>query len=54
MNEDILKLFNSKIIIISIKITWQQNVKATVNKFNRLSNEAIEEDEMKFEKCFLQ
>ena len=54
MNEDIFKLSDSKMIIISIKIVWQQNVKATINKFNKLSNEAIEEDEMKFEKCFLQ
>ena len=54
MNEDILKLSDSKIIIISIKIIWQQNVKATTNKFNRLLNEAIEENEIKFEKCSLQ
>ena len=29
-------------------------MKATANKFNKLSNEAIEEDEMKFEECSLQ
>ena len=54
MNEDILKLFDSEIIIILIKITWQQNIKATANKLNRLSNEAIEENKMKFEKYSLQ
>ena len=54
MNEDIFKLSDSEIIMISIKITWQQDVKATVNKFNKLSNEAIEENEMKFKECSLQ
>ena len=29
-------------------------MKATVNKFNRLLNEAIEENEMRFEECSLQ
>ena len=54
MNEDILKLFNSEMIIILIKIAWQQDVKAIANKLNKLSNEAIEEDEMKLEECSLQ
>ena len=54
INENIFKLSDSEMIIISIKIIWQQDVKATTNKLNKLSNEAIEKDEMKFEKCFLQ
>ena len=29
-------------------------MKAIANKLNKLSNEAIEEDEMKLEECFLQ
>ena len=29
-------------------------MKATANKFNKLSNEAIEKDEIKFEEYFLQ
>ena len=54
MNENIFKLFDSEIIIISMKIIWQQKVKATTNKFNKFSNEASEEDDVNFEKCFLQ
>ena len=54
MNENIFKLSDSEMIIISIKITWQQDVKTTANKFNRLSNEAIEEDKIKLEECSLQ
>ena len=53
MNEDIFKLSDSEMIIISIKIAWQQDVKVTINKFNKLSNKAIEEDEMKLEERFL-
>ena len=29
-------------------------MRAIANKFNKLLNETIEEDEIKFEKCFLQ
>ena len=54
INEDILKLFISKMIIILIRIVWQQNVKITAIKFNKLSNEAIEENKIKLEECFLQ
>ena len=54
MNENIFKLFDFKIIIISIKIVWQQKVKTTINKFNKLSNEASEENDVNFEECFLQ
>ena len=54
MNEDIFKLPDPEMIIISMKITWQQKVKTTTNKFNKLSNEASEEDDVNFEKCFLQ
>ena len=54
MNEDILKLSDFKIIIISMKIAWQQKIKITINKFNKLSNEASEENDVNFEKCFLQ
>ena len=53
MNEDILKLPDSEMIIISMKITWQQKVKATTNKFNKLLNEASEKDDVNFEDCFL-
>ena len=54
MNESILKLLDSEMIIISMKIIWQQKVKTTTNKFNKLSNEASEEDDVSFEDCFLQ
>ena len=54
MNENILKLFDFEMIIISMKIVWQQEVKTTINKFNKLSNEASEENDVNFEKCFLQ
>ena len=54
MNEDILKLFDPEVVIISMKITWQQKAKATTNKFNKFSNEASEEDDVSFEECFLQ
>ena len=54
MNENILKLSDSEKIIILMKIVWQQEMKAIANKFNKLSNEAIEEDEMKLEECSLQ
>ena len=54
MNENIFKLFDFEIIIILMKIVWQQKVKATANKFNKFSNEASEKDDMNFEKCFLQ
>ena len=53
MNENIFKLLDFKIIIISMKITWQQKIKATANKFNQLSNEISEENNVNFEKCFL-
>ena len=54
MNENILKLSDSEMIIILIKIAWQQKVKTTINKFNKLSNEISEENDVNFEKCFLQ
>ena len=54
MNKSIFKLLDSEIIIISMKITWQQKIKATANKFNKLSNEASEENDVNFEECFLQ
>ena len=54
MNENIFKLFDFEMIIISMKITWQQKVKITTNKFNKLSNEASEENDVNFKKCFLQ
>ena len=54
MNENIFKLFDFEIIIILIKIIWQQKVKTTANKFNKFSNEASEKDDVNFEKCFLQ
>ena len=53
INENILKLFDFEIIIILMKIVWQQKVKATANKFNKLSNEINEENNINFEKCFL-
>ena len=53
MNKNIFKLFDSEIIIISMKIVWQQKVKTTTNKFNKFSNEASEKNNMNFEKCFL-
>ena len=54
MNENIFKLFDFEIIIILMKIVWQQKVKTTINRFNKLSNEASEENDVNFEKCFLQ
>ena len=54
MNENILKLFNFEMIIILIKIAWQQKMKTTTNKFNKLSNKTSEENDVNFEKCFLQ
>ena len=54
MNEDIFKLLDSEIIIISMKIVWQQKMKTIANKFNKLSNEASEKNDMNFEKCSLQ
>ena len=54
MNKNIFKLFDFEIIIILMKIVWQQKIKATINKFNKLSNEASEENDVNFEKCFLQ
>ena len=54
MDEDILKLPDFKMIIISMKIVWQQKVRATTNRFNKLFNEAREEDDVNFEECFLQ
>ena len=54
MNENILKLSDFEMIMILMKIVWQQKMKAIANKFNKLSNETIEEDEMRFEKCSLQ
>ena len=54
MNEDIFKLFDFEVIIISMKIVQQQKVKAIINKFNKLSNEASEKNDVNFEKCFLQ
>ena len=53
MNENILKLSDSEIIIILMKIVWQQKVKVITNKFNKFSNEVSEEDDVNFEKCFL-
>ena len=37
-----------------MKIIWQQKVRITINKFNKLSNEASEENDVNFEECFLQ
>ena len=54
MNENIFKLPDLKMIIISMKTAWQQKVKTIVNKFNKLLNEASEEDDVNFEKYFLQ
>ena len=54
MNENILKLFDSEMIMILMKIVWQQEMRAIANKFNKLSNETIEEDEIKLEECSLQ
>ena len=53
MNESIFKLFDSEIIIVSMKTTQQQKVKTIINKFNKFSNEASEEDNANFKKCFL-
>ena len=54
MNENIFKLSDLKMIIILMKITWQQKMKTTINKFNKLSNEASEENDVNYENCFLQ
>ena len=54
INENIFKLFNSEMIIISMKIIWQQKVKTIINKFNKLSNEANEKNDVNFKTCFLQ
>ena len=54
MNEDILKLPDSEMIIILMKIVWQQKMKTTTNKLNKLSNEASEKDDVNSENCFLQ
>ena len=54
MNESIFKLPDSEIIIISMKIVWQQKVRATTNKLNKLSNKINEENDVNFEECFLQ
>ena len=54
MNESILKLSDSEMIIISMKIAWQQKMKATANRLNRLSNETSEKDDVNFEELFLQ
>ena len=54
MNENIFKLSDFEIIIISMKIVWQQKMKTTINKFNKLSNETSEENDINFENCFLQ
>ena len=54
MNESILKLSDSEMIIISMKIVWQQKIRAIANKFNKLSNEASEENNVNFEECSLQ
>ena len=54
MDENILKLSDSEVIIVSMKIAWQQKVKATANKLNRLSNEVSEKDDVNFEELFLQ
>ena len=54
MNKSIFKLFDSEIIIILMKITWQQKVRTIINKFNKLSNEASKENDVSFKKCFLQ
>ena len=53
MNENIFKLSDFEMIIISMKITRQQKMKATTNKFNKFSNEASEENDVNFEECFL-
>ena len=54
INENIFKLSDSEMIIILMKIVWQQKMKATTNKFNKLSNEASEKNDVNFEKCSLQ
>ena len=54
MNGGILKLPDLEMIIVLMKIAWQQEARATANKFNRFSNEASEEDDVGFEECFLQ
>ena len=54
MNESIFKLSDSEMIIILMKIIWQQEVKTTTNKFNKLSNKTNEENDVNFEDCFLQ
>ena len=54
MNKSIFKLFDSEIIIISMKIIWQQKMKATTHKFNKFSNETSEKNNVNCEKYFLQ
>ena len=54
MNEDIFKLSDFEIIIILMKIVWQQKAKATTNKFNKFLNKVSEENDVSFEKCSLQ
>ena len=53
MNENIFKLSDFEMIIILMKIIWQQKVKTTINKFNKFSNEANEENDVNFEECAL-
>ena len=54
INENILKLSDSEMIIILMKIIWQQKMKTTTNKLNKFSNETSDENDVNFEKCFLQ
>ena len=54
MNENIFKLSDFEMIIISMKITWQQEMRTTANKFNKLSNEVNKENDVNCEDCFLQ
>ena len=53
MNENIFKLFDFEMIIILIKIVWQQKIKATTNKFNKLLNKINEEKNVNFKKYSL-
>ena len=53
MNKNIFKLPDSEMIIISMKIIWQQEAKATTNKFNKFLNETNEKNDVSFEECFL-
>ena len=54
INENILKLFDFEMIIILMKIIWQQKMKTIINKFNKFSNETNKENNIIFKKCFLQ